>query len=139
METLLHDARYGIRVLRNNAGFTLVAVLTLALGIGANTALFSIIDAVLLRPLPYRDSDRLVSIPSQDPATKARIYAVSFTKFQRIQSQSQLLESSGAYYPLAISLSSHGAPERIDAAHASRDLFSVFDVKPALGRGFSAQ
>ena len=139
VETLLQDVRYGIRVLRRNSGFTLVAVLTLALGIGANTALFSVIDAVLLRPLPYTDSDRLINIGSEDVATKARVYGVSFTKLQRIQSLSQAFENTGSYYGLPLSLAMQGAPEQIQAAHATRGFFAVFDVKPVLGRGFLPQ
>jgi len=136
METLVQDVRYGIRVLRKNLGFTLVAVLTLALGIGANTALFSVIDSVLLRPLPYTDSDRLVNISSEDVATKAPVFGVSFPKFQRIQSLSQAFESTGAFYGLPLSLAIHGAPEQVNGAHATRGFLDVFGVKPVLGRGF---
>jgi putative ABC transport system permease protein len=139
MDTLLQDVRYGARVLRKNPGFTLVAVLTLALGIGANTALFSVIDAVLLRPLPYKDSDRLVSVSSEDVATKARVFGVSFPKFQRIQSLSQAFESTGASYGISLSLAMHGTPEQINGAHVTRDFFNVFGVKPVLGRGFLPQ
>jgi len=139
MEALWQDVRFGIRMLRKNAGFTLVAVLTLALGIGANTALFSVIDAVLLRPLPYRESDRLVAIALQDAATKDRNFVISYTKLQRIQSQSQLLEGTAGYYPLPLSLSIHGSPEQINSAHTTRNLFEVLGVNLAAGRGFLPQ
>ena len=139
METLWQDVRFGIRVLRKNAGFTLVAVLTLALGIGANTALFSVIDAVLLRPLPYRESDRLVAIALQDVTTKDRNFVISYTKLQRIQSQSQLLEGTAGYYPLPLSLSIHGSPEQINSAHTTRNLFELLGVNLAAGRGFLPQ
>ena len=139
METLWQDMRFGIRVLRKNAGFTVVAVLTLAFGIGANTALFSVIDAVLLRPLPYPDSDRLVAIALQDVSTKYRNFVISYTKLQRIQSQSQLLEGTAGYYPLPLSLAMHGTPEQVNAAHTTRNLFEVLGVEPAIGRGFLPQ
>lgn len=126
-------------MLCKNAGFTLVAVLTLALGIGANTALFSIIDAVLLRPLPYRDSDRLVAISLQDVATKNKNSVISFTKLRRIQAQSQLLEGTAGYYPVPLSLAMHDAPEQINGAHATRNLFEILGVELAAGRGFLNQ
>src|SRR5579862_3290776 len=136
METLWQDIGFGIRVMRKNVGFTLVAVLTLALGIGANTALFSVIDAVLLRPLPYRGSERLVAISMRDVATKNKNGAISFTKLERIQSQSQLLEGAAGYYPLPLSLETPGVPEQINAAHATRNLFDVLGVDLPAGRGF---
>jgi len=139
METLWQDVRFGIRVLRKNAGFTLVAVLTLALGIGANTALFSVIDAVLLRPLPYADSDRLVSVDMQDVVTKDRVPGISFTKLRRVQEQSQLLAGAAGFYPLPMSLAMHGAPEQINGAHATRSLFEVLGIELAAGRGFLPQ
>src|SRR5438270_1959842 len=139
METLWQDVRFGIRMLRKNAGFTLVAALTLALGIGANTALFSVIDAVLLRPLPYPDSDRLLGLALQDVATKEKNFVISFTKLQRIQSQSQLLEGTAGYYPLPLSLAMHGSPEQINAAHATRNLFEVLGIDLAAGRAFLPQ
>ena len=126
-------------MLRKNAGFTLVAALTLALGIGANTALFSVIDAVLLRPLPYPDSDRLLGLALQDVATKEKNFVISFTKLQRIQSQAQLLEGTAGYYPLPLSLAMHGSPEQINAAHATRNLFEVLGIDLAAGRAFLPQ
>ena len=139
MEALWQDVRFGIRMLCKNAGFTLVAVLTLALGIGANTALFSVIDAVLLRPLPYRDSERLVLISLQDVATKNKNSVISFTKLQRIQSQSQSLEGTAGYYQVPLSLAMHGAPEQINGVHATHNLFEVLGVELAGGRGFLNQ
>jgi putative ABC transport system permease protein len=139
MDTLWQDIRFGVRMLRKNAAFTLVAILTLALGIGGNTALFSVIDAVLLRPLPYRDSDRLVGISLQDVATKNKNGVISFTKLQRIQSQSQLFEATAGYYPLPLSLAMHGSPEQVNGAHATRNLFEVLRLELAAGRGFLPQ
>lgn len=139
METVWQDIRFGVRVLRKNAGFTAVAVLTLALGIGANTALFSVIDGVLLRPLPYRDSGQLVSIGSEDIATRNRFPAVSYTKLQRIQQQSQTLAGTGGYFSMPVSLTTNGVPEQVIAGRATRNFFEVLKVTPARGRGFLPQ
>src|SRR5215469_10127464 len=139
METLCQDIRFGIRMLRKNAGFTVVAILTLALGRGANTALFSVVAAVLLRQLPYRDSDRLVGISLQDVATKNKNGVISFTKLQRIQSLSQLLEGTAGFYGLPLSLAMHGVPEQINGAHATGNLFEVQVVELAAGRVFLPQ
>jgi putative ABC transport system permease protein len=94
------------------------------------------IDAVLLRPLPYRGSERLVAISMRDVATKNKNGAISFTKLERIQSQSQLLEGAAGYYPIPVSLETPGVPEQINAAHATRNLFDVLGVDLAAGRGF---
>ncbi len=116
IETLLQDLRFGARMLRKNPGFTVVAVLTLALNIGANTAIFSVIDAVLLRPLPYKNSDQLVAIAANNVQRGINGLPVSFTKMTRVREQTRTLQSVGAYYPLNASLTTHGAPEQISAA-----------------------
>src|ERR1700691_2001416 len=136
IETLLQDLRFGARMLRKNLGFTVVAVLTLALSIGANTAIFSVIDAVLLRPLPYKNSDQLVSIAANNVQRGINGLPVSFTKMTRVREQTRTLQSVGAYYPLNASLTTHGAPEQISAARATAGFFDVLGVIPAEGRGF---
>jgi putative ABC transport system permease protein len=136
IETLLQDLRFGARMLRKNLGFTVVAVLTLALSIGANTAIFSVIDAVLLRPLPYKNSDQLVSIAANNVQRGVNGLPVSFTKMTRVREQTRTLQSVGAYYPLNASLTTHGAPEQVSAARATAGFFEVLGVAPAEGRGF---
>jgi putative ABC transport system permease protein len=136
IETLLQDVRFGARMLRKNLGFTVVAVLTLALSIGANTAIFSVIDAVLLRPLPYKNSDQLVSIATDNVQRGVTGLPVSFTKMTRVKEEARTLQSVGGYFPVNASLTMHGAPEQIPAARASAGFFDVLGIVPAEGRGF---
>src|SRR5262245_38550024 len=126
VDTLLQDARYGLTMLRRNPGFTIVAVLTLALGIGATTAIFSVVNAVLLRPLPYRDPDRLVlgfNAIGQD--------------FLRWRDQSKAFESMAAFRFDTAYFTGSGEPERLAVARVSVDLFATLGVAPALGRAFT--
>jgi putative ABC transport system permease protein len=125
MRLFLQDFRFAARMLRKNPGFTLVAVLTLALGIGANTVIFSVVHSVLLKPLPYPESERLVSISAR-----------SFPKFTQVQEQSRTLESAAAYYSFRLSLATSREPEAVSGAHVSLDFFRVFGVVPAYGRTF---
>src|SRR4051794_23502009 len=133
-DTLTRDLIYALRMLRRNAGFTIIAVLTLGLGIGASTAIFSVIDAVLLKPLPYADAQRLVAISQTDLQTQATGAPVSFTKFTQVRQQTQTLESVGAFYALAFSLTGEREPEAIPGAKVSADFFTVLGVSPVLGR-----
>src|SRR5215475_14316675 len=126
--TFLQDLRYGLKMLRRNPGFTVVAVLTLALGIGANTAIFSVVDAVLLRPLPYRDPDRLVLVP----------YARGLD-FLRWRDQSKAFESIAAFYFGTADFTGSGEPERLAVAWFSTELFATLGVAPALGRAFTTE
>src|SRR5580704_11430984 len=103
MHSVGQDLKFALRMLRKNPAFTIVAVLTLGLGIGANTAIFSVIDAVLLQPLPYRDAPQLVQISQIVLQSQTPGLAVSFTKFEQMRAQSQTLESIAAYYPLPVS------------------------------------
>src|ERR1700691_6031755 len=139
IETLLQDLLFGARMPRKNPGFTVVAVVTLALSIGANTAIFSIIDAVLLRPWPYKNSGQLVAIAANNVQRGINGLPVSFTKMTRVREQTRTLQSVGAYYPLNASLTTHGAPEQISAARATAGFFDVLGVIPAEGRGFLAE
>ena len=136
MGILDQDLKYGIRMLRKSPGFTAIAVLTLALGIGANTAIFSLINTVLLRPLPYAEPERLVNISAADPEKGLTGIAVSYTKFQHLQQQTRTLGGVGAYYSLSLNLVGHGEPEQINGAHVNAEFFHVLGVSPARGRGF---
>jgi hypothetical protein len=136
IETTLQDLGFGARMLRKNLGFAVVAVLTLALSIGANTAIFSVIDAVLLRPLPYKNSDQLVSIATDNVQRGVTGLPVSFTKMTRVKEQSRTLQSIGAFFPVNASLTTRGAPEQIPTARATAGFFDVLGVVPAEGRGF---
>jgi len=134
---MLQDVAYGLRSLRKNPGITAVALLTLALGIGVNAAMFSVVNAVLLRPLPYRDPGRLVAISAQIPSLN--IYAAfveyhTFGDFWRRQSQS--FESMWAYTSGWTNLTSNGEPERLLRARVNAGFLSLIGVRPALGREF---
>jgi putative ABC transport system permease protein len=137
METLLRDARYGIRSLLKRPGFTAIAVITLALGIGANTAIFSVVNAVLLRPLPYAEADRLF-VPwgtRTDPQDRTN---VSYPDFVDWQAQTRTLEHVAAYNSAGALLREGDAePEPISGAAVSADLFSLLNVAPILGRAFT--
>jgi putative ABC transport system permease protein len=137
METLLQDLRYGARMLLKNPGFTLIAVLTLALGIGANTAIFSVVNAVLLRPLPFPESDRLVVVKDENGKTGATITYVSPGDFFDFKSQSQPFASLAAYSGLPFTLLEGDKPEIIPAVRVTDDFFGTLQVQPLLGRAFS--
>ncbi len=137
MENLLQDLRYAARLLARQPGFTLVAVLTLALGIGANTALFSIVNGVLLRPLPYPEPERLVWFHETQPAlSQAPFSAADFLDY-RIQNQS--FENIAAGRPLNYNLTGAGQPERVRGAVVTSNFFSLLGVAPGLGRAFLAE
>jgi putative ABC transport system permease protein len=139
MQTLWQDLRFAARMLRKNAGFTIVAVLTLALGIGANTAIFSVVNAVLLRPLPYKEPSRILSLSQTEVQNKINGIPVSFTKFNFIREQSQIFESTAAYYALGLSLMTEREPEAIGGARVSADFFDVLGIAPSRGRFFSPE
>lgn len=131
METLLQDVRYSVRTLLKKPGFTFIVVLTLALGIGANSAIFSIVNALLLRPLPYHDPDRLVVVWSVY-GTNDKAYA-SAANYRDWKEQSQAFEHLAAYDTGRFNLGGGVQPEAIDGALVSADLFPVLGVKPILG------
>jgi putative ABC transport system permease protein len=136
IETAFQDLRYGLRMLRRNPGFTFVAVLTLALGIGANTAIFSVVNAVLLRSLPYRDPDRLVA------ASYYRGVAGDYAwvaDFQAWRDQAKAFEQIAAYRTDDTDLTGNGEPERVTAGTVSASLFTTLGVAPALGRDFTPE
>ena len=139
MRAIWQDVKFALRMLRKNIGFTSVAVLTLALGIGANTAIFSVVDAVLLKPLPFRQADRLAFISQATPDKTTTGIPVSYTKFTQIQEQNRAFEKVAAYYLLTVAFSTQHEPEVILAAHVSQDFFQVLGVTPAQGRTFGPE
>ncbi|HUR95394.1 MAG TPA: ABC transporter permease [Gemmatimonadales bacterium] len=137
MDAFWRDLRFALRGLGRSPAFTAIAVLTLALGIGANTAIFSVVNAVLLRPLAYAEPDRLVALSSGFSArgvTNAPISAPELNDYRR--EVDALQDASGAW-PININLTGYGEPERIAAAVVSPNFFSVLGVPPALGRDFT--
>jgi putative ABC transport system permease protein len=139
LETLWQDLRYALRVLAKKPGFTLVAVITAALGIGANTAIFSVVNAVLLRPLPFEDPGRLVVLWEVHPKMVLRNERanVSPANFADWRDQNQVFEEVAALdRQLGFNLSDGGTPERIQGARASASLFTLLGVQPMLGRAF---
>jgi predicted permease len=137
MQPLLQDLRYGLRILASNAGFTIVAVLTLALGIGANTAIFSVINGVLLQPLPYVDPSRLVILGEKTPEFDTM--SVSYPNFLDWQRESRSFESLGAHRWTAYDLTGSGTPEHLDGKMVSSGFFSILGITPILGRDFAAR
>ncbi len=136
MGTLFQDLRYGLRMLGKNPGFTAVAVLTLALGIGANTAIFSVVNAVLLRPLPFPDADRLVSIRLEHPQRNLHNAYVSYPEVVDWREQSRSFESIAAYAPASVNLSTREEAESASLWKVNANLFPMLGVKMWLGRGF---
>jgi predicted permease len=134
LENLFQDIRYGLRMLRANPGFTLVAVITLALGIGANTAIFSIVNGVLLRPLPYEDPARLVVVFNS--SSKYPQFEASPPDFRTLREQNHTLDGLSAYYRENFNLTGADHPERVKAAVVSADYFTTLGVEPVLGRAF---
>ena len=124
MSTLIHDLRYGVRILLKQPGFTLVAVITLALGIGANTAIFSLVNSILLRPLPFREPDRLVWMLQASPKLGLESWGVSQADFAAYREQNRSFESVAIYNTTATNLTGAGEPERLPIATVTADLFS---------------
>src|SRR5688572_14338380 len=138
MYTLFTDLRYALRMLLKNPGFTLVAMITLALGIGGNTAIFSIVDAVLIRPLPYRDPERLVAV-TEFHRGQGREISVSWWNFRDWRDQNQVFEQIAAVQGAGFILTGMGDPERIQGQNVSASLFATLGSPPALGRDFLSE
>ena len=137
MSTLLHDLRYGLRMLAKNPGFTAVAVLTLALGIGANTAIFSVVYSVLLRPLPYPKPDQIVDL--REVNAKGGRMNFADPNFEDVRSQSHAFQGVAEYSAWLQSVSGGSEPTRSMVASVSHDFFPLMGVGPVLGRGFAAE
>lgn len=139
IETTIQDVRYGLRQLRHSPSFTVVAVITLALGIGANTAIFSVVSTVLIHPLPYSDPDRLVWITEFDSRVSSVVgTVVPIPDYLHWREQNHVFQSVAAYDfgRLGLNLSGNGELERIDATGVTWNFFPMLGVRPALGRSF---
>ncbi len=136
LETLWGDICFGVRMLRKNAGFTAVAVITLALGIGANTALFSVIDAVILRPLPFDSPERLVAVWETSLRLGASRTVLSYLNFVDWKEQNHVFERMAAFHTADFTLTGVEEPANLSGAVVSSDLFPLLRVTPRLGRDF---
>ncbi|MEJ7618397.1 MAG: ABC transporter permease [Pyrinomonadaceae bacterium] len=137
MQTSWQDLRYGVRMLWNKPGFTVVAVITLALGIGANTAIFSIVNAVLLRPLPFREAQRLVIIGGENLKSGDENYGASPADFRDWKSETQSFEAIAAHSGGGVSLTGEELPESVAGERVTEDYFKVYDTQPLRGRTFA--
>ena len=133
--TLWHDIRYGARMLLKNPGVTFIVIIALALGIGANTAIFSVVNAVLLRPLPYHESDRLVFLNEKSPVLDEM--SISYPNFTDWRNHNQSFEKMGVYNRASYNITGAGEAERIVTGQVSADLFSVLRVNALHGRVFT--
>ncbi len=137
MHQLLQDLRFSLRMLAKNPGFAIVAVLTLALGIGANTALFSVVNGVLLNPLPYWESDRLVTLYWHTPQFERS--SISYPNFLDWSRENHSFSEMAAYRGDNFNLTGTGEPERVSAEMVSASFFSLLGIKPVIGRTFRAE
>src|ERR1039457_3699191 len=135
MQNLFQDLRYALRQLRKNPGFTAVAVLTLALGLGANSAIFSVIDAVLLRPLPFRAPSRLVVVKPTEPGRRDDI-GVSYPTFLDWRARNHVFDGLSIFREDDFTLTGQGEPAHLTGAVVSANMFSLLGVPPVIGRDF---
>ena len=136
MRTLLQDLRFGLRMLAKSPGVTLAAVVTLALGIGANTSIFSVVNGLLLRPLPYADSERLAIIWTHSPGSNIAQDWPSPGQFSAIKSGTTVFEDLALAQGQSLNLAGEGGAERIGAVRTTSNMFALLGARPALGRVF---
>src|SRR5678816_3827258 len=135
MNTFWQDIRYGARMLLKNPGVTIIVIVALALGIGANTAIFSVVNAVLLRPLPYQESERLIFLNEKSPVLDEM--SISYPNFLDWREHNQTFEKMGVYNRASYNLTGAGEAERIVTGQVSADIFSVLRVNALHGRVFN--
>jgi putative ABC transport system permease protein len=136
MRSLAQDLRYGARMLLKKPSFTVIAVLTLALGIGANTAIFSVVNAALLNPLPFAESDRLMALGQNEPRSRAALSNFSFRNFADLRDQIKAFERLAAYYNSNFTLTGQNEAVLLRGAVVTADLFPLLGASPAFGRAF---
>ena len=136
MNSFWQDTKFGARTLTRNPGFAAVAVLTLALGIGANTTIFTVVNSILLRPLPYKDPDRLVAVWHTDEEDPGILMSVSVTTFLDWQDQNQVFDSMAAHAHHSVTLTGQDEADRLRASLVSTELFPLLGIEPMVGRAF---
>ena len=139
METVFQDIKFALRVFRKSPFFTAVVVLTLALGIGANTAIFTIVNAVLLRSLPFRDSNRLEKITFNNPGVGLRDVPFSVTEFEDLKSRAGIFEEVSVVWPVSANLTGAKEPQRLELLVVSPNYFSMLGATPQIGRLFGSE
>src|SRR5437868_5440212 len=136
LETLLQDIRYAIRMLRKNLGFAAIAIATLALGIGANTAIFSVVYAVLLKPLPYSDPQQLFNVFEAQPQEGVKGTGWSYPNFAQLLAQNRIFSGMAGHQQHQLTLTGRGEPAVVNTAVVTPELFPLLGVKPIAGRTF---
>jgi putative ABC transport system permease protein len=136
MQSLLADLRFGARMLAKSPGFTLAAIVTLALGIGANVAIFTVTSALLLRPFPYQQPQQLVSLDARNKTTD---FTGTLTRYELVRDRNQSFESVAAWADDNLNLTGHGEPLQVPVARVSPNFFSTLGVQPQLGRAITDQ
>jgi putative ABC transport system permease protein len=139
MQTLIQDLRYGMRMLVKNPAFTVVAVITLALGIGANTALFSVVNGVLLKSLPYKDPDHLLFVWETNSRLASSTISASKLNFRDWKEQNHVFDLLAARQPISMNLTSNDQPEKIQGEKVTAEYFQTLGINPVAGRGFLAE
>ena len=139
MQTFLQDLKYALRMLKKNPAFTAVAILTLAVGVGANSAIFSVLNSVLLRPLPYREPGQLVRVYSEFPTMQLQKFWLSPPEMLDIQREAKSWESIGAWAPGGQNVGTESEPLRVTSAALTRSLIDVLGVQPQRGRNFTEE
>src|SRR5690349_9119141 len=136
METVLQDIKFGLRMLLKSPSLSIVATIALALGIGANTAIFSVVNAVLLRPLPFPQSEKLFALYETDARRSGLRGSQSYPNFFDLRAQNTSFEKVASYYSSDFILTGRGEPARLQGAVATADLFPLLGIKPLYGRTF---
>src|SRR3954470_2569607 len=138
-ESWRNDLRHGLRVLAKSRGFTAVAVLSLAIGIGANSAIFSVTNALLIRPLPYSTADRIAILWQRSPGLNVPQDWFSIGQYLDIATQTSAFERVAAAIGTSFNMTGNGRPERIDGVRVSSSLFPIFGARAAVGRVFGPE
>jgi len=139
LEIFIQDVRFGLRMLRKSPGFTAVAVLTLALGIGANTSIFSVVSAVLLRPLPYANPGQLIFVSEAKPEAGISGLGMSYPTFTELRDDNRVFSAIAGLGGHALVLTGHGEPSEVSTVVVTSEFFSVLAAEPLLGRVFVAE